>query len=129
MRTKTGLISLALLSAIAGGALAMQPANPVTKPAATEHNARQEVLPVAMIDKRVLGRYNEYLGTIVAVDEKKQTADMKTTTGTTLALPLDMLVVSGDHVAAPTLSRGDILAMTRKNGAPDLREVKGSVAQ
>jgi len=128
--SKTRLITLAVVSALAAPALAMAPANRATTPVVVEQHSHNEIAPTVMIGKRVLGRYQEFLGTIVAVDERKQSADMKTTTGATLALSLDMLVVDGDHVSAPAISRGDVLAMTRKSGPdPSLREVKGSIAK
>ena len=130
MNLKTRLMTLALLPALAAPALALQPTNRVTTPAVVEQHSQKDIDPMVMIGKRVLGRYQEFLGTIVAVDESKQSADMKTTTGATLALSLDMLVVDGDHVSAPAISRGDVLAMTRKSGHdPSLREVKGSVTK
>jgi hypothetical protein len=121
---KTKLMMLALLPALASPAFAMEPANRATTPAVIDQHSHTDVAPSVMIGKRGLGRYQEFLGTIVAVDENKQSADMKTTTGTTLALPLDMLVVDGDHVAAPTISRGDVIAMTRKGARPDIRRSK-----
>jgi hypothetical protein len=80
-------------------------------------------VPSAMIGKKVLGRYQEFLGTIVSVNEARKTAGLKVPTGMTLELATDTLVNSGDHISAPTLSRGDILAMMRKPGQPDIREV------
>jgi hypothetical protein len=41
----------------------------------------------------------------------------------TLELATDTFVDNGDHISAPTLSRGDVLAMMRKPGQPDIREV------
>jgi hypothetical protein len=129
MNMKMRLLTLALLPALAVPALALEPSNRATTPAVVDQHSHKDVAPTEMIGKRVLGRYQEFLGTIMAVDEGKQSADMKTTTGTTLALSLDMLVVDGDHVSAPAISRGDVIAMTRKGGAPDIREVKGSVTK
>jgi hypothetical protein len=76
-----------------------------------------------MIGKKVLGRYQEFLGTIVSVDEARKTAGLKVPTGMTLELATDTFVDDGDHISAPTLSRGDVLAIMRKPGQPDIREV------
>ena len=77
-----------------------------------------------MEGKEVRGRYNEYLGYILAVDESGKLAEMQIPTGVALALPTDLLIDDGDHVRAPTISRGDVLAMIRKSGEHPLIEVK-----
>jgi hypothetical protein len=63
-------------------------------------------------------------GYILAVDEGGKLAEMQIPTGVALALPTDLLIDDGDHVRAPTISRGDILAMIRKPGEHLLIEVK-----
>ena len=128
MKMKTGLISAVLVSGLAAGTAFAQPVNSGVPAGVIERQSHTEVSPSVMIGKRVLGRYQEFLGTIVAVDENKQSADMKTATGSTLALSLDMLVVDGEHVSAPTISRGDVIGMTRKLSDP-VQEVKGSVTK
>jgi len=77
-----------------------------------------------MEGKEVRGKYNEYLGYILAVDEGGKLAEMQIPTGVALALPTDLLIDDGDHVSAPTISRGDVLAMIRKPGEHPLIEVK-----
>ena len=77
-----------------------------------------------MEGKEVRGKYNEYLGYILAVDEGAKLAEMQIPTGAALSLPTDLLVDDGDHVSAPTMSRGDVLAMIRKPGEHPLIEVK-----
>ena len=77
-----------------------------------------------MEGKEVGGRYNEYLGYILAVDERGKLAEMQIPTGVAVTLPTDLLVDEGNRVRAPTLSRGDILNMIRKPGERPLLEVK-----
>jgi hypothetical protein len=77
-----------------------------------------------MEGKEVRGKYNEYLGYILAVDERGKLAEMQIPTGVALPLPTDLLINKSDHVRAPTISRGDILAMIRKSGEHPLLEVK-----
>jgi hypothetical protein len=77
-----------------------------------------------MEGKEVRGKYNEYLGYILAVDEGGKLAEMQIPTGVALALTTDLLIDDGDHVSAPTISRGDVLAMIRKPGEHPLVEVK-----
>ncbi len=77
-----------------------------------------------MEGKEVRGKYNEYLGYILAVDEGAKLAEMQIPTGAALSLPTDLLVDDGDHVSVPTMSRGDVLAMIRKPGEHPLIEVR-----
>jgi len=127
MNTKTILTSVVLASiAGAGFVFATEPTmNSILPSSIVEPDSHIVAdVPSAMIGKRVLGRYQEFLGTIVSVNEARKTAGLKVPTGMTLDLATDMLVDNGDHVSAPTLSRGDILAMMRKPGQPDIREVQ-----
>ena len=80
-----------------------------------------------MEGKEVRGKYNEYLGYILAVDEGAKLAEMQIPTGAALSLPTDLLVDDGDHVSVPTMSRGDVLAMIRKPGEHPLVEVKNEL--
>ena len=82
------------------------------------------VREVTISGQEVRGKYNEYLGYILAVDEGGKLAEMQIPTGVALALPTDLLIDDGDHVSAPTISRGDVLAMIRKPGEHPLIEVK-----
>ena len=77
-----------------------------------------------MEGKDVRGKYNEYLGYILAIDEGGKLAEMQIPRGVALALPTDLLIDNGDHVRAPTISRGDVVAMIRKPGEHPLVEVK-----
>ena len=60
--------------------------------------------------KEVYGKYREYLGYVLTVDEDNRLAELQTPTGA-VAVSTAILVDRGDRVMAPTLSRGDVLAM------------------
>ena len=78
----------------------------------------------AMEGKRVLGKSRELLGHIGKVDLQAKTAELKTTSGAIVSLSTDLLVEDGDELAAPSLSRGDVLAMVDRPGQePTIREV------
>jgi hypothetical protein len=64
-----------------------------------------------MEGKRVVGKNRELIGRIGKVDEKEQLVELKTTAAAIVSLSVDALVKDGDRLAAPSLSRGDILAM------------------
>jgi hypothetical protein len=77
----------------------------------------------AMEGKRVLGKNRELLGHIGKVDEGAKTVELKTPSGAIVSLPTDVLVEDNDALAAPSLSRGDIIAMIDRPGQqPTLRE-------
>src|SRR6266436_5113818 len=76
----------------------------------------------ALVGKQVLGKSREFLGTIVAIDAEKKTADMKIPTGPVLTLALAKLSIEEDHVRAPDMSRGDVLVMVRQTGQQDKLE-------
>jgi hypothetical protein len=61
--------------------------------------------------KEVYGKYREYLGYVLTVDEDNRLAELQTPTGAAVAVSTAILVDRGDRVMAPTLSRGDVLAM------------------
>ena len=78
----------------------------------------------AMEGKRVLGKSRELLGHIGKVDEQAKTVELKTPSGAIVSIPTDVLVEDGDALAAPSLSRGDIIAMIDRPGQePTIREV------
>ena len=126
MKTRTILTSVVLASMVGVGfAFATDPTmNSLLLSSIVEPNSHiVPDVPSAMIGEKVLGRYQEFLGTIVSVDEARKTAGLKVPTGMTLELATDTFVDDGDHISAPTLSRGDVLAIMRKPGQPDIREV------
>ena len=61
--------------------------------------------------KEVYGKNREYLGYVLTVDEDNRLAELQTPTGAAVAVSTGILVDRGDRVMAPTLSRGDVLAM------------------
>jgi hypothetical protein len=134
MKMKGTLIPLLVLSAVFAMPVFANDLNPVL--VFGSQSSRQDVrLNVStlrhdvgalrdMEGKEVRGKYNEYLGYILAVDEGGKLAEMQIPTGVALALPTDLLIDNGDHVRAPTISRGDVLAMILKPGEHPLVEVK-----
>jgi hypothetical protein len=78
----------------------------------------------AMEGKRVLGKNRELLGHIGKVDELGKIFELKTPSGAIVSIPTDVLVEDDDALAAPSLSRGDILALIDRPGQePSIREV------
>ena len=78
----------------------------------------------AMEGKRVLGKNRELLGHIGKVNERAKTVELKTPSGAIVSIATDLLVEDDDALAAPSLSRGDILAMIDRPGQePTIREV------
>jgi len=78
----------------------------------------------AMEGKRVLGKSRELLGHVGKVNEQAKTIELKTPSGAIVSLPTDVLVEDGDNLAAPSLSRGDVIAMIDRPGEePTIREV------
>ena len=70
----------------------------------------------AMEGKRVLGKSRELLGHIGKVDEQAKTVELKTTSGAIISISIELLMEDGEDLAAPSLSRGDVIAMTKKPG-------------
>jgi len=78
----------------------------------------------AMEGKRVLGKNRELLGHIGKVDEQAKLVELKTPSGAIVSIPTDVLVEDDDALAAPSLSRGDVLALIDRPGQePSIREV------
>ena len=77
----------------------------------------------AMEGKRVLGKNRELLGYIGKVDEQAKTVELKTPSGAVVSIPTDVLVVNGNDLSAPSMSRGDVLALIdRPDQEPSVRE-------
>jgi hypothetical protein len=76
----------------------------------------------AMEGKRVLGKNRELIGHVGKVDEQAKLVELKTPEAAIVSISVDALVKDGDMLAAPSLSRGDILAMVDRPGEPTLRE-------
>jgi hypothetical protein len=117
---KALLISTALLATVAGSAGFAAP-DFMVQIAAT----RTSPLDLkSMEGKRVLGKSRELLGYVGKVDEQAKTVELKTPSGAIVSLPSDVLIEDNDALAAPSLSRGDIIAMIDRPGqAPTIREV------
>ncbi len=78
----------------------------------------------AMEGKRVIGKSRELLGHIGKVNEQAKTVELKTPSGAIVSISTDVLVEDGDNLAAPSLSRGDVIAMIDRPGQePTIREV------
>src|SRR5215208_4380113 len=76
----------------------------------------------AMEGKRVLGKNRELIGHIGKVDEQAKLVELKTPDAAIVSISVDALVKDGDMLAAPSLSRGDILAMIDRPGKRSIRE-------
>jgi hypothetical protein len=70
----------------------------------------------AMEGKRVLGKNRELLGHVGKIDEQAKTVELKTPSGAIVWISVDLLMANGEDLAAPSLSRGDVIAMTEKQG-------------
>jgi hypothetical protein len=78
----------------------------------------------AMEGKRVLGKNRELLGNIGKVDERANTVELKTPSGAIVSIPAERLIEDNGELSAPSLSRGDVLAMIDRPGEePAIREV------
>ena len=76
----------------------------------------------AMEGKRVLGKNRELIGHIGKVDEAAKLVELKTTEGAIIPISTDLLIKVDDALAAPSLSRGDVLAMIDRTGELSIRE-------
>jgi len=114
-------LKIALLSvALATGFASANFAAPLLQLVASETKADLK----AMEGKRVLGKSRELLGHVGKVNEQAKTIELKTPSGAIVSLPTDVLVEDGDNLAAPSLSRGDVIAMIDRPGEePTIREV------
>ena len=62
----------------------------------------------------VVGAQGEQLGSIIAVDRESELAQLHMyTLGKSVAVPIELLSVENGRVMAPTMSRPDVVAMTR----------------
>jgi hypothetical protein len=76
----------------------------------------------AMEGMRVLGKNRELIGHIGKVDEQAKLVELKATEGAIVRISTDLFVKDGDTLAAPSLSRGDLLAMIDRPGELSIRE-------
>ena len=78
----------------------------------------------AMEGQRVIGKNRELLGHVGKIDEQAKTVELKTPSGAIVPLPMDLLSEDNGVLAAPSLSRGDIIAMIDRPGQePTIHEV------
>jgi hypothetical protein len=68
-----------------------------------------------MEDKRVLGKYRVLIGHLGKVDENENLVELKTAAAI-VSLSVEGLVKDGDSLAAPLLSRDDVLALIDRPG-------------
>ena len=133
MRTRQLLITGLLLAAFASPAAANYFSNPASgtmlnvgsAPSPTPDQLRligdsYLVGPKAnlsdMVGKNVYGKNREFLGTIRSVDEENRIADMQLPTGVVISIAFVDLVDQNDRVLAPSMSRGDVIALADKQG-------------
>lgn len=76
----------------------------------------------AMEGKRVLGKNRELIGHIGKVDHQAKLVELKTTEGAIVPISIDLLVKDDNALVAPSLSRGDVLAMIDRPGELSIRE-------
>lgn len=76
----------------------------------------------AMEGKRVLGKNRELIGHIGKVDDQAKLVELKTTEGAIVPISIDLLVKDDNALVAPSLSRGDVLAMIDRPGELSIRE-------
>ncbi len=125
MKAKRTLLPLLILSAVLASTALASASNSTPNFGLAAADLRNDVGALRdMEGKEVRGKYNEYLGYILAVDERGRLAELQIPTGVALPLSTDLLIDESDHVRAPTISRGDILTMIRKPGEHPLLEVK-----
>jgi hypothetical protein len=114
------LLPTALAAMLLGNASYAGNVSPLLHVVASEARADLK----AMEGKRVLGKSRELLGHVGKVNEQAKTIELKTPSGAIVSLPTDVLVEDGDNLAAPSLSRGDVIAMIDRPGEePTIREV------
>jgi hypothetical protein len=70
----------------------------------------------AMEGKRVIGKNRELLGHLGKVDAQAKTAELKTPAGPVVTIPTDVLIEDGNNLAAPSMSRGDVIALIDRPG-------------
>ena len=92
-------------------------------PTATVQTETDKAALSTMVGKKVLGKSNEFLGTIVSINGVDKTVELKTETGAIVPIAIGLLSVEEDHLRAATVSRGDVLALFRETGKAGLVEV------
>ena len=123
MDTTLKVLAVAAAFAISAAGTASYAANPQAKLQFVANGISPLNLQ-AMEGQRVIGKNRELLGHVGKVDEQAKTVELKTPSGAIVPLPMDLLTEDNGVLAAPSLSRGDIIAMIDPPGeAPTIREV------
>ena len=119
--------TLKVLAVAAAFALNAGTASYAANPQAKLQFVANEISPLnlqAMEGQRVIGKNRELLGHIGKIDEQAKTVELKTPSGAIVPLPMDLLSEDNGVLAAPSLSRGDIIAMIDRPGQePTIHEV------
>ena len=66
-----------------------------------------------MEGKPVIGAHGMRLGYILAVDHGSKMAELQTTGGVGVAMPVGLLTDRGGHLTAATMSKADVVAMAK----------------
>ena len=82
-----------------------------TGPTVTHHMTDAQL--TALEGKRVIGAHGAQLGYILAVDHKAGIAEVQTPSGIGVAVSTMVLAEKGNHIAAPTMSKMDMMAMAK----------------
>ena len=80
----------------------------------------------AMKGKHVLDKNRELIGHVGKVDDQAKLVELKTPKGAIVSISVDSLVKDGAMLAAPSLVRGDIVAMIDRPGEPSIRVAETS---
>ena len=67
----------------------------------------------ALEGKRVIGAHGMRLGYILAVDHKSRKAEIQTPSGIGVAVSTMLLADKGNHIAAMTMTKADLMAMAK----------------
>jgi hypothetical protein len=80
-----------------------------------------------MAGKDVFGANREFLGTIIGVDLNRNLAELQLPTDVAISVAGEKLIDRGDHVIAPTITRGDTMAMSREQNGTTVAMDLGTI--
>jgi len=86
---------------------------PVAYDSSTIVHRMSDAQMTALEGKPVIGAHGARLGYILAVDHGSRMAEIQTRSGIGVAIPTTLLSDKGNHILAPTTSRGDLTAMAK----------------
>ena len=121
MRTNTLCLAVSLLLVSGTATISATQYNGAGAPATVRADKTSALS--AMVGKKVVGKSNEFLGTIVSVNDLDKTVELKSETGAIVGIEAGLLNVEGDHLRAASMSRGDVLALFREKGKAGVVEV------